>query len=385
MSVPIGDVLVPPPPTFTATDEHFLTAFFALQLTGFISLALIVFTVFASSDVAKRNICWVNFMCAWLFSAVSYSLLVGQSIDWVPPHGLCMTQAVLVYTLPSLSACATLSLMIHVLISINAILATSHAPRTAPEWVIPVLATFPLASLGMAALPLYYGLREPHLVVRRDANLYCGIDNGIPGRVSAIVVAIIMLFCLCIEVTIVTKLVRNWENLRKRRRNRPLISLSIRILVFALLGVLAIGLALVFVFVKYHGPVINIILATLPVFAAIIFGSQQDIIDVWRALLHGRRPVKAEYSTGTSGLSQIPSHTHSRSQSHPYHDEREYQSHHVEMDDARSDIGMKHVRFPQEGQAPPSAVSYFDFPYPHPYSARAKEAQDDDSERGMAV
>lgn len=41
------------------------------------------------------------------------------------------------------------------------------------------------------------------------------------------------------------------------------------------LMVVQLRLALVFVFVKYHGPVINIILATLPVFAAIIFGSQQ--------------------------------------------------------------------------------------------------------------
>lgn len=46
---------------------------------------------------------------------------------------------------------------------------------------------------------------------------------------------------------------------------------------------------------------------------------------------------------------------------------------------------MKHVRFPERGQAPPSSVSYFDFPYSHAYATHAKEAGDDDSELGRAI
>lgn len=106
---------------FTAESRQFLVAFFALQLTGLFTLTIVLLTVALSPNVAKRHICWLNFIFTWMVSGLSYrcvdqsnatlasslyrpchSLLVGRPINWEPPYGLCLTQAVLIYTVPTL-------------------------------------------------------------------------------------------------------------------------------------------------------------------------------------------------------------------------------------------------------------------------------------------
>ncbi|KAK0192389.1 hypothetical protein F5146DRAFT_1039599 [Armillaria mellea] len=100
--------------SYTGSEKRCLVAFYVLQLTGFMGLLIILLTGTFSPTVAKRHVCWLNFIISWIISTISYSLLVGHSMDWEPPHGLCLTQAILVYSVPTLTACTTTALVIHV-------------------------------------------------------------------------------------------------------------------------------------------------------------------------------------------------------------------------------------------------------------------------------
>ncbi|KAF9029160.1 hypothetical protein BDZ89DRAFT_1160009 [Hymenopellis radicata] len=278
-------------------DKRLFVVFLVLQLCGLATLAVILSTVLLSPTTAKRHVCWINCQFTWLISALSYCLLLGRPIDWTPPHSLCFAQAVLIYSVPTLSACTTTALMIHVFLSIRSILSASGSPSS--QRLSIVLATVPyIAALGMAAIPLAFGISDPSLVERRanDGGLYCGIGNGIPGRISSIVVAVIMICCLGLEIAVIVVLRRNWADLRKRRRNHPVLSLSIRVLAFSIFGCLAIALALAFAFTPSRGAIPNLILATLPFIAALIFGTQQDILDVWLSLLCCRKPKRRQLS-----------------------------------------------------------------------------------------
>ncbi|KAH0582068.1 hypothetical protein H2248_011724 [Termitomyces sp. 'cryptogamus'] len=59
------------------------------------------------------------------------------------------------------------------------------------------------------------------------------------------------------------------------------ITMVIRVMVFNLLGALALGVVVAYVMTWQHGLAFDMILATLPVLAVLIFGSQLDLIRIW--------------------------------------------------------------------------------------------------------
>lgn len=77
---------------------------------------------------------------------------------------------------------------------------------------------------------------QPILLLSHHASF--GISRG---RVSSILVASIMLCCLILEISVIYKLWKNWSDLRKRRRNHPMLSLALRVLTFSVFGCLGIG------------------------------------------------------------------------------------------------------------------------------------------------
>ncbi|KAF9078356.1 hypothetical protein BDP27DRAFT_1412357 [Rhodocollybia butyracea] len=271
--------------------------FLVFQLTSLGGLLITIFTASLCPMVKKRHLSWSSFMFSWIISCVSYSLLAGESINWQPEFHLCLTQAVLIYTVPTLTASASLGLVVRVLISVYCFTATSgpttnsnstERPRPARAshrvWMF-ILVIFPyIFGGGMFALSLVIGLKDRSTVTRAPGGFYCDMINTVPGRVSAIMVTAIMAICVCLCATIAVVLRRNWSIFYRETTGTPL-STVMRVLVFTLFSMVAVVLGLVFFFTprSSHGPAMELVLSIIPLSAVLVFGTQRDLVRSWKA------------------------------------------------------------------------------------------------------
>ncbi|KAJ7590562.1 hypothetical protein C8J56DRAFT_537142 [Mycena floridula] len=285
-------------------DEIHMLAFFALEMAGLVGITVVLLTALLPSRVSRHPI-WINFHITWMISCASYLLLIGKPIHFVPTHSLCFAQAVLIYTVPILTATATIVLVINVMITLRSVLRSS-ADISHPKAVAALLVTMPYVAGGaLAAIAIVTGLRDPAGVGRQEAGFYCNMKNSLPGKVSSVSVAVIMLLGLILEVIVCIDLRKNWTNLGSNPSSK---SMSVRVIAFSLVGLLSIIVSMVFFFKRNHGSGLNLILSIVPVAAALIFGTQRDIIQSWVAGLFwmvGRpSPMESRHTLSISRRSQ---------------------------------------------------------------------------------
>ncbi|KAJ7336177.1 hypothetical protein DFH08DRAFT_878000 [Mycena albidolilacea] len=265
--------------------------FYALELLGLVGAVLMLLTAIIWRKVVRRHASWLNFMTAWIISCASYLFLMAEPVGRHPNHNLCLFQAALVYSVPTLTSGATLALVIHVHMTLRSLLTlpTNHQRSWTPALVIgpyvPAWAIFTYA--------LKVGLNDPSLVHRLDDGTYCDLAKESPQRVSSIVVVIIMVLCLAVEVVIFRHLWRAWESLK--RDDQSSVSIIVRVLAFTLVGMLSIILSLFFLVIPdNHDMVFNIVIAIPPVSSVIIFGTQKDIFTAWASGFWNRRAHGAD-------------------------------------------------------------------------------------------
>ncbi|KAF5343352.1 hypothetical protein D9758_014170 [Tetrapyrgos nigripes] len=89
-----------------------LSIFLALQLIGLIGSVVVLLTAPFSS--VGRQMTWYNFFISWMVFCTSYLLLffAGQGHNREPPFALCLTQSSLTYAAPPYAAAATLCLVV---------------------------------------------------------------------------------------------------------------------------------------------------------------------------------------------------------------------------------------------------------------------------------
>ncbi|KAJ7848586.1 hypothetical protein B0H14DRAFT_2767274 [Mycena olivaceomarginata] len=199
--------------------------FYALELLGLVGAVLMLLTAIIWRKVVRRHASWLNFMATWIISCASYLFLMAEPVGRHPNHNLCLFQAALVYSVPTLTSGATLALVIHVHMTLRSLLTlpTNHQRSWTPALVIgpyvPAWAIFIYA--------LKVGLNDPSLVHRLNDGMYCDLATESPQRVSSIVVVIIMVLCLAVEVSL-------------KRDDQSSISIIVRVLAFTLVGMLSI-------------------------------------------------------------------------------------------------------------------------------------------------
>jgi hypothetical protein len=88
--------------------------FFSIQFVAVLGLVAVLVTSFVAR--LERNIVWTNYLITWIISALSYLILpvVGQQSGPQPNYGICLTQAVLIYGAPPLTAFSGFSLIVQV-------------------------------------------------------------------------------------------------------------------------------------------------------------------------------------------------------------------------------------------------------------------------------
>lgn len=85
----------------TAGNPAIARPFAIMQLVGGTLLLITLVTAILAKDV-KRNLSWISFCSAGIFSCVAYDLLffVGQQTGPPPDRGLCLVQSALVHAVP---------------------------------------------------------------------------------------------------------------------------------------------------------------------------------------------------------------------------------------------------------------------------------------------
>ncbi|KAF7323521.1 hypothetical protein MKEN_00571700 [Mycena kentingensis (nom. inval.)] len=260
------------------TRQMLINTFLALQMLGLIgSIALVLTTTLSSR--AARNATWQNFFTSWIISTVSYALLLlaGQAGKATPSFGVCLAQAGLIYGIPSLTAATTFGLIAQIWFSVQTLLL--HKIKYERFWIIGILVLPYCMMFGMVLASWVSGMRHPESVTIIGSGMYCHLSHtSLLGRVSAALVAFTLIPTLGLEISICIALRRNWSTFKRMKNS---MSITLRVMLFTLIGILAISLSAVFVFSDNHGASLNIVFACMPVIAVIIFSTQKDILNVW--------------------------------------------------------------------------------------------------------
>ncbi|KAJ7865138.1 hypothetical protein B0H14DRAFT_2734689 [Mycena olivaceomarginata] len=262
-----------------------IMAFDILSALGFISVALVFLTVLLSPNV-NRVSTWYLYMLAWWSFTLSPFLVIDHQTHFDPPpsFALCLVDSALIYASCPFAAFATLSLILQLYFNI---ITRMKGGNIRPVSGFVLLVIPPILYLFMFLWTLIFGIVNPDRVKLEPGGLYCHLDHSPQSIVGACLVLLATFAALVIEVMIVILLTRHWRAFRALQRpgeHTVSLSIIIRVLVFAILPVIGLGLgftASVPGFTDRIFPAYNLLLASLPTAAALIFGSQSDIVHVW--------------------------------------------------------------------------------------------------------
>ncbi|KAJ3912453.1 hypothetical protein F5877DRAFT_72388 [Lentinula edodes] len=235
----------------------FIWIFNGLQIFGFFAVAGLTLTAFFSSRI-KRGATWYNFMIGWILWCISYFALIGQQTGSCPAFGFCLFQAALVYAGPPAFG--------------NLILYCS--------WI--QLSSF---------LKLHLSLNST-----LGRTLVAAPPVTYVTRISAALVAIFCVTMLIYEVRTFNILYKNWFALRQLQtnmQNNVPVTMIVRISIFSFMPILALGSLRLSVLAVLptkgnlkENVLANLITASLSGAAALIFGTQRDLL---RAMIFCRR------------------------------------------------------------------------------------------------
>ncbi|KAJ7180735.1 hypothetical protein C8R46DRAFT_1070436 [Mycena filopes] len=269
--------------SFTDGLTTAVTAFNAFSFVGVSSLTLVAATAYFSSSVHRSGL-WFRHILAWIVYSSSFLLLVGRQLGPAPPFGLCLVQAGLIHAAPTLPTLSAFCFVVDLYIGLSAVV---HRKRK----IRPALSKFLLMFPTMVYVGLFLGTLlfiQDTGVVQRDASshLYCHITSPTPALVSGAIVISTGLFIFPLEIWIAIVLCRNWVAFRRSSQASldPHVSLTmfIRVALFTVMSMTGVGLSSISLgspnSVK---PYWSLILPIVPIIAAVIFGSQQDIMRCW--------------------------------------------------------------------------------------------------------
>ncbi|KAF9041582.1 hypothetical protein BJ165DRAFT_297670 [Panaeolus papilionaceus] len=288
------------------TNVH---AFLGLQISGALIFTILTPIAFFHFTV-KRHPVWFSFAASWIVYGVSYSFLLfaGQQYKAVPERKLCMVQTGLVYATPYLAVSTSSGLVFHLLLNVVSALSRRSLKLRRFPVTMTVLAVAPWIIWAAVLISvLIFAFSRPEQVVLSPNRTYCIIlDTALP-RVTAVYVAVLASTILFAEVVIGIMLYRNRAIQDMLRRD---MTMSVRILIFTLLGCATFGVALVFSVTRTRGVEFDLIIAVLPPTSAIIFGTQSDLLHAlwsWNPRSH-----HTEDTTSSVSLTTVRSAPHQR-------------------------------------------------------------------------
>ncbi|KAK0207069.1 hypothetical protein DFS33DRAFT_641526 [Desarmillaria ectypa] len=283
-----------------------------LSFLGFFFLLAVLFPAAFSKQIKRRRT-WFSLIISWMVFAFSYLCLVNNQFGGEPHFGTCLFQTLLVYSAPPLVASTGFYFILDIYLELrNTIFRGSDvsvAYRDAmvlTPWVLWVLMIMTTAFL----------IEDPTQISRESTHMYCHSNSGTQLAVTLCVTFPLAASCILLEGLMGRLLYRNWTIFRRycvdkasdSRSGRISLSMMIRIVCFTTIPLAALGLAS---FVAAHqmdsSATWNILLASLPILAALSFGTQQDIVRAWMFRLPSRGDAKEHVES--SSYRHLPSST----------------------------------------------------------------------------
>ncbi|KAJ7066545.1 hypothetical protein C8F01DRAFT_1248546 [Mycena amicta] len=267
------------------TPRWQIDLFNSLYTTGLALLTIVILPPIFARNV-RRSALWFAFLASWMLYCISFLILVGNQLGPDPAFGLCLFQAAMIHAAPAFATLSGVCFIVDIFFTLR--LTVAGDSIWIPKRRTPFLLSIPIvAFLSLFILSLVIGLQDHTTITREPNNQFCHVNTGLPTIVSAILSGWSIFIALGLEVAAAIMLRRSWHRtpFHKTPSSDPQVSLGmlIRIALFSLLTLLGLGLSATILFhiresdIKY-----NILLPILPTLAAILFGSQKDIVLGWR-------------------------------------------------------------------------------------------------------
>ncbi|CAK5262771.1 unnamed protein product [Mycena citricolor] len=257
-------------------------------------LPLLLAVVLLSKRVRRHptliNLC-VGFVLIGIFSCLL--LYTGQTTGPEPSKLLCLTQASFLYGMPSLSVKSILSapsltmscsapflalmLVLQMFLSVRAAARNVKLePNPVREWTMLVA---PYIALGLTMIATaMIGASDLSRVSRTRRFFYCSVAFPALSGTITIVAAVLLMATIVLEVWTLVILYK----LSKRqgdRRSAFEFNMSVRVMVFGLYVIVAMGLSVMSVAsADSKSPLPDLVIAGAATFILGIFGTQRDIL-----------------------------------------------------------------------------------------------------------
>ncbi|KAJ7585065.1 hypothetical protein C8J56DRAFT_141799 [Mycena floridula] len=267
-------------------EQRNVSIFLGLHAAGLVLLTAVFLTALLSSSIYRMST-WFMFIFSYMFYCTSYLLLGGHNCDSIPPATLCNIQGGLVYAAPVLASFSTLSYVLEIFAGLMKHIRHTKVPPTYIVW----LRTVPYV---VSAVVLFEALLVAlvHEVTPNSDHMYCHITSKIPSTVTAIVIVFPLLGVVILQGLIAVMLSKHWTSFRKLSKRAPdLLSFSalLRIGGFSILMPAIVTILIVASSVESarhpnsssHSPGWDFVVPTLPLIAALVFGTQKDMLKVW--------------------------------------------------------------------------------------------------------
>ncbi|TFK73674.1 hypothetical protein BDN72DRAFT_834548 [Pluteus cervinus] len=257
-------------------------------------LALVLLVLVASSAMLSRRVhrmrTWYSFLLSWIIYTIAFLLLPFKSPDFEPDRATCLFQASMIYATPPTASWAGLCFVIEAYSRIRLVLGVSEL-RPWQSMTLLIVPLFVMA--GVVAEVYLLGMNNIPAIRMEPTFLYCHLDLPQPAIISAALCSVSMAGCIVMFAIIAMMAFRNWEEVKANSMdsNSPNVtpSVMIRIWAFIMFPMIAMGVTLSFPSPSESAGKWNLLLPLMPLSAALIFGTQRDIISSLSSLMCCKR------------------------------------------------------------------------------------------------
>jgi len=259
-----------------------------------ILLPLLVATFIFSR--AKRHPTLVNLCITWIFSGVFAILLfyADQLTRPEPSIPLCIAQATLLYGITPMWSVAVFMLFYFMAMAVRC------DPMKSPmgRWKLLVMLTSPyIAQFSFSVAALILSLEHPEKVTRQLRFLYCALDHPKLSLANSLFTLLMCIGIVVLEIHLGIVAYRNHCGLRKAGKcsNGLDFAFYLRVLIFG--AYIAFGMIVNIVSIFQPGSVVpDVYAATAGTGVFLVFGTQQDVLNVW---CFWRRGSKEDEASGS--------------------------------------------------------------------------------------
>ncbi|KAF9446820.1 hypothetical protein P691DRAFT_776575 [Macrolepiota fuliginosa MF-IS2] len=264
----------------TPASFGLVVLFDTVTILSFVLIVIIVATAYLSKYVQRRRV-WYGQMVQWMIYCISYMLLFRFQRDTEPPRLLCLLQASFIYACPPACAAGSACFMIDFYMSLSPL---HRKPTQRIRRLGLLLNSLPWVVLVSAALQVVlFAVATGDRDIAQRSHFFCNISNQEPTVVSVILVLLALVVWFFFEVQSGIILYQNRLDFKRMNYKMSLdyVSLYIRSAIFTVGMLIAIGLSIYSLSLPPQSGPWSIALPFMPIFVAVVFGSQGDIMRVW--------------------------------------------------------------------------------------------------------